>query len=83
MNEALASFQDWHVRPFRHPSIPSVTQTGARTTALDDGTMHLSISFFLDLFHPAHVMMQHLRYRDTSIRLLIVFEDSYERTADG
>src|SRR5678815_2426145 len=47
------------------------------------GTIFLSISFFLDLFHPTHVMPQYFWYRDTSVRLLVVFEDGHERAADG
>ena len=78
----VSSFQDWHVRPLRHPSIPCLTRPGARSIALGDGIIPLSISFFLDPFQPAHVMTQYLRYRDASIRLLIVFEDRHKRAAD-
>src|SRR5437867_2730962 len=79
----VSSFQDWHVRPLRHPSIPCLTRPGSLAIALGDGIITLSISFFLDPFQPVHVMTQHLRYRDASIRLLIVFEDGRECASDS
>lgn len=48
-----------------------------------NGIMPLVMSFFLDPFQPTHVLTQNLRYRDASIRLLIVFKDGHERATDG
>jgi len=45
--------------------------------------MPSSISFFLDQFHSSHVWPQYLRYPDAPIRLLVLFEDGHECTADG
>lgn len=42
-----------------------------------------SILFFANQLKPAHVLAQDLRYRDASIRLLVVLKDGYERAADG
>ena len=50
---------------------------------LGDRIIPLTLSLFLDPFHPAHVVTQHLRYRDAPIRLLIVFENGHQRAADG
>src|SRR4029077_6704160 len=74
---------DGHVRPLRLISIPCLTRPGARTMVLGDRIIPLTLSLFLDPFHPAHVVTQHLRYRNAPIRLLIVFENGHQRAADG
>jgi hypothetical protein len=43
----------------------------------------LSVSFFLDPFHPPHVTAQDLWNQDAPVRLLVVFQDGYDGAAHG
>jgi integrase len=54
-----------------------------RSERMPLGTGSYQYLIFLNPFHPTHVRTQHLRYHNVSIRLLIVFEDGHERTADS
>ena len=93
----VSSFQDWHVRPLRHPSkSPKPVMVNSHRVIEFDGQdssvkiteqatndqLRLTLSF-ADPFKPSHVLAQYIRYRDAAIRLLVLFHDGHERTSNG
>ena len=84
MGYPISGFQDRHVRPLRHPSIPRLDRPGARVLALRDWTgIFYTFLGFLYVFHPTHIRAQHLRDQHTSIWLLVIFQNGHEGSTYG
>ena len=79
----ISSFQDWHVRPLRHPSAACLSRHRVRIIALGEWICTSKSSTLFYPFHPAHVMTQRLPVLYAPIRLLVVFKDGHERATDG
>jgi len=76
----LISFQDRHVRPLRHPSIPCLPRPGALTMVPGD---RIGILLSLYSLHASHILSESHRYDNRSIRLLIVLQDGDQSSSDG
>src|SRR5262245_21131679 len=76
----LISFQDRHVRPLRHPSIPCLPRPGALTMVPGD---RIGILRSLYSLHASHILSESHRHDNRSIRLLIVLQDGDQSSSDG
>ena len=79
----VSGFQDRHVRPLRHPSIPCLPRPGVLMITLGDRIKYLQFLFSLDPFHASHIGPKGFRNHDRSIRLLIVFQDGDKGSSYG
>ena len=79
----VSGFQDRHVRPLRHPSIPSSLDPEAMFPVAY-GKFPLQSDLSLpDSFQAAHILPQRGRNDHGAIRFLIVFQNRNERASDG